>query len=67
MSKPTPGIIHIDHLEAYAQMGTFRSSPKIPKSYCSNQLIIQLSLVDVVAGALKMEVSRANEIHHVLK
>lgn len=48
-------------------MSMFRSSPKIPKSYCSNQLIIQLSLVDVVAGALKMEVSRANEIHHVLK
>lgn len=58
----------LHHLEAYAQMSTFMIVPKIPKSYCSNQtVIIQLSLVDIVAGALKMEVRRANEIHHVLK
>lgn len=56
------------HLEAYAQMSMFMIVPKIPKSYCSNQtVIIQLSLVDMVAGALKTEVSRANEIYHVLK
>lgn len=58
----------LHHLEAYAQVSMFQSSTKIPKSYCSDQtVIVQLSLVDVAAWALKVEVSRVNEIHHVLK